>query len=117
MSDNKDYAWKYQLKIRYNMTPEDWAAMLASQGGCCAICQKPQVQEPIRFATDHCHTNGNVRGLLCKRCNLSLGWYEEFKVRVQEYLNERLADGIRQKCMFELYEEIHEESGLHEVRG
>jgi hypothetical protein len=26
-----------------------------------------------RFAVDHCHTSGKIRGLLCTNCNTAIG--------------------------------------------
>lgn len=48
-------------------------AVLASQDGGCAICgAKPKTR---RLNIDHCHATGQVRGLLCPRCNRGLGWF------------------------------------------
>lgn len=57
------------------MTPEDYAEMLASQNGGCAICGDPPGDR--RLAIDHCHTTGEVRGLLCGPCNTSLGQFKD----------------------------------------
>ena len=65
---------------KFGLTPLDYARMLATQGGLCAICRKPEVRMrdglPMRLAVDHDHESGRVRGLLCARCNLLLGAYE-----------------------------------------
>lgn len=53
------------------MSPERFAAMLESQGGVCAICGG--VNRDRALAVDHCHATGEIRGLLCTRCNTSLG--------------------------------------------
>jgi hypothetical protein len=59
---------------------EEWqySRRLRQQGGTCAICRQPETQvgtggETLPLAVDHCHTGGHVRGLLCSRCNLTLG--------------------------------------------
>jgi len=57
------------LKQRYGMTSADKAALLASQGGVCAIC----LTHPARPVVDHCHDTGAVRGILCRGCNFKLG--------------------------------------------
>lgn len=67
------------LLHRYGLTGEDFDAMMDAQGGCCKLCGNPP--EPTRRHTtlvvDHCHLTGKVRGLLCNRCNLILGFIEQ----------------------------------------
>ena len=80
--------WKYELKAKYNITPDDYDALLASQSGVCAICLGPQEGQK-RFAVDHDHASGRVRGLLCTRCNRSLGGFGDDPAtlsRAAEYL-------------------------------
>lgn len=60
-----------KLKKLYGITREEYAVMLASQGGQCAICRKTNGAH--RLAVDHCHATGRVRGLLCHGCNHVLG--------------------------------------------
>jgi len=50
--------------------------MSESQGGICAICKKPP-QQNKRLAVDHCHTTGDIRGLLCDLCNRGLGFFQD----------------------------------------
>lgn len=52
------------------VTDAEYAAMLARQGGGCAICgTTPKTR---RLNVDHDHRTGAVRGLLCHRCNRAL---------------------------------------------
>lgn len=53
-------------KTKYNLTAEQYAALLAAQGGVCAICLRPMRYE---LHVEHCHANNVVRGLACKTCN------------------------------------------------
>jgi len=39
------------------------------QKGCCAICGKHQRMFKRRLNLDHNHKTGQIRGLLCYRCN------------------------------------------------
>ena len=50
----------------------DFKAMEKNQGGLCKICQQPE-KEGTRLCVDHDHKTGRIRGLLCRRCNRTLG--------------------------------------------
>lgn len=58
---------------KYNMTLQDYARMLCDQEGKCAICTVPLTEVHI----DHCHENNHVRGLLCVRCNTTIGRFND----------------------------------------
>ena len=60
------------LKKNYGITPEDYDEMLEAQSGVCAICEQ-NCGSGRRLAVDHNHATGAVRGLLCTKCNTSLG--------------------------------------------
>lgn len=72
---------RWNLKTAYGVTPERYAEMLAEQDGKCAICGKTEVTvrrgTTMRLSLDHCHATGKVRGLLCNRCNRSIGLMED----------------------------------------
>lgn len=57
----------------YDMSPQDYAALFAWQGGKCYVCGKRTTK---RLAVDHDHRTGEQRGLLCANdewgCNMSL---------------------------------------------
>lgn len=58
------------IEKTYGLTSADYDALLARQGGRCAICRgRPKSK---RLAVDHAHDTGAVRGLLCARCNHDL---------------------------------------------
>ncbi len=40
-----------------------------AQGGCCAMCKRAENTFKRRLNVDHNHKTGQVRGLLCYRCN------------------------------------------------
>jgi len=52
------------------MSPQDYEALLALQGGGCAICGGHPRTE--RLHVDHDHKTSEVRGLLCSACNREL---------------------------------------------
>lgn len=65
---------KARLKLYYGLTPEQYDAMALAQDGKCAICKKVvDGDHHERLHVDHDHTTGNVRGLLCRECNVMLG--------------------------------------------
>ncbi len=75
---------RYKLK-KYGLTAEDFFAILEGQGGLCAICgdvlDKPYI--------DHDHDTGEVRGLLCLKCNAGIGMLNddpEILKSAREYL-------------------------------
>lgn len=58
-----------RLMENYGLTLEDYAALLAAQGGRCAICGGTRKKN---LDVDHDHKKvgrESVRGLLCPRCN------------------------------------------------
>lgn len=74
----------HHLKKTFGITVEEADALLAQQGGRCAICQEP-ITDSRGFAphVDHCHTTGKVRGILCFPCNAGLGSFRDDVTRLQ----------------------------------
>jgi hypothetical protein len=66
----------HERKKKYGVSPVDYAEMLVKQNGVCAIC-KGLNRDGRSLALDHCHQTGKKRGLLCGRCNLTLGRVED----------------------------------------
>lgn len=62
---------------RYGITNEQYQEMLKSQNGTCKICKGPETMKGRSLAVDHCHTTGQVRGLLCGKCNQGLGSFRD----------------------------------------
>lgn len=65
------------LKHKYNITQLEYDAVLAAQGGGCAICGAATPGGKRPFHVDHCHTNNQVRGILCHGCNIGLGGFKD----------------------------------------
>jgi Recombination endonuclease VII len=81
------------LQRRYGISREEYAALLARQGGVCAICGKPAEKT---LCVDHCHSTGKIRGLLCRKCNFGLGCYAEDQaamIATLAYLGHGASDG------------------------
>ena len=64
-------------KNKYGLDIKEYDRMFKKQDGKCAICKKPETRKRkdrvLRLAVDHNHRTGNVRGLLCHKCNAGIG--------------------------------------------
>ena len=70
----KEVGRKNKLKQSYGITIEQYNEMLKAQNHKCAICEKDETEvSRNRLFVDHCHTTGDVRGLLCLNCNTAIG--------------------------------------------
>ena len=67
---------------KYGVTREDYASMMDSQGGVCVICAKG-CDTHGHLCVDHDHATGEVRGLLCHRCNAGLGYFKDDPILMQ----------------------------------
>lgn len=77
---NKHNAAASQRYINYRIRQDKFDAMLSAQKGLCAICfGKFGSRGPY---VDHDHLRGNVRGLLCARCNTGLGMFGDDQERM-----------------------------------
>lgn len=70
----KEKRFENRLKS-YGITIELYNEMLEQQGGVCAICKKNDSRH--RLSVDHDHNTGKVRGLLCHKCNRTLGVFND----------------------------------------
>jgi hypothetical protein len=83
--ENKANGIKDSLR-KYGITQNDFDVMLAGQWEGCAICKMPFTKTPD---VDHDHVSGHVRGLLCRKCNLIVGYLEndeELILKATDYL-------------------------------
>lgn len=63
----RSYNQERRLKVTFGITWDEYDFMLACQNYRCAICEgKPR---KYALAVDHDHKTGELRGLLCSRCN------------------------------------------------
>lgn len=81
---------KLKIKLRqYGLSVEEFLEIIDKQENKCAICgEKPKHNR--KLAIDHNHITGQVRGLLCFKCNSSIGLLNEDVVilnKIIEYLN------------------------------
>jgi hypothetical protein len=66
---NPDQAAFNRASSRYGMTREQWDALPAH----CEICGKTEG----KFAVDHDHDTGAIRGKVCNGCNTALAYFDE----------------------------------------
>ena len=73
-----------QIKAKYGISKEEYLSLIERQDNKCAICGEEETapnhwkeNQPRRLAIDHCHDSGIIRGLLCYRCNTTLGKVED----------------------------------------
>ncbi len=77
-------------KFGDRITLTQWKEINEQQHGLCAICGEPEVAKfhgkVRRLAVDHNHTTGDIRGLVCYKCNTRLGWFEKYQAAVLNHL-------------------------------
>ena len=91
-----------QLKLQavtrqYGLSPAEYDMILKSQDNCCAICRAHVSNQKLHV--DHDHVNGEVRGLLCVRCNMGLGCFKDEKKNLERaiwYIHREIFRGITQ---------------------
>jgi hypothetical protein len=71
------------MVAKYGIDRPTFEAMVAKQGGACAICGGQPNGKGDRFHVDHCHTSGRIRGLLCHSCNTGLGLFADDPARLR----------------------------------
>ncbi len=88
--DHPDKVRATQLKAKYGIDYSEYEALVERAMGKCSICGKPETNfnqyGPRVLNVDHDHESGRVRGLLCTGCNTKLGWFENNRDAVMNYL-------------------------------
>lgn len=87
----KDKAYSYSLKYNYGITFTQFQSIFDQQNGMCVICARGN----IRLIVDHDHETKQIRGLICVRCNIMLGYIEttstEIYERAMKYIHKHIA--------------------------
>ena len=73
---NPDWARSWKLKTLYGVTLEEYHKIFEKQGKCCAVC-KIKVPTKPGWCLDHNHKTGEMRGILCPKCNRGLGYLDD----------------------------------------
>ncbi len=73
---------------KYGLSYNEWKELWYAQDGRCVVCDK-FFAETKDICVDHDHKTGKVRSLLCKRCNIGIGLFDDdpkLFENVMEYL-------------------------------
>ena len=80
------------IKRKYGISIGVYDAMHKSQSGLCACCGQPETALHWKgkrrvLAIDHDHKTGQVRQLICHRCNIILGLAKEDPETLRQLAN------------------------------
>jgi hypothetical protein len=76
-----------QRKHNYGITKAEYDDLLLKQNGLCAICQTDTPSGKGAWHVDHDHMTKRVRGLLCHKCNVGLGNFNDSGSVLQSAIN------------------------------
>ena len=65
----------------FGITSKEFIRMEEEQHYACAICRTIDCSTNS-MDVDHCHETGEIRGLLCRSCNLALGLLKDDSKRL-----------------------------------
>lgn len=80
--ENKEVAKFRSIKNKYNLGKLEYSELIKIQNGKCAICKKNE-----ELVVDHNHKTKEVRGLLCWKCNVGLGHFNDNPEYLKEAIN------------------------------
>lgn len=82
-----DFDRNRRFMTKYGITIEQHDAMRVAQNNSCDICNG-ELGHGKQVHVDHDHRNGKVRALLCARCNVGLGMFNDVVAlrRAADYL-------------------------------
>lgn len=83
---NERIAARTRLK-KYGVTQEEFLNFIKLAADKCPGCQRKSSQFSGRWCLDHCHTTGNVRGVLCGKCNSALGFADDSVETLQRLIS------------------------------
>jgi hypothetical protein len=64
-------------KLRTGLSAIEYERLKTEQAGRCAICFISEKELHRSLCADHCHITGKPRGLLCDKCNVVLGYFND----------------------------------------
>lgn len=82
----KETLTRARFKKVYGFSVEQRELLIVQQQGKCWICQAPEIDLGRKLSIDHDHETGEVRGLLCQKCNSGIGYFNDNKVLLERAL-------------------------------
>ena len=75
-------AYRNHIKRKYGLTIDELNKRLLEQGNKCLICKRDfaTLNKWNAACIDHSHETGKIRGILCRKCNLTLAYIENFNL-------------------------------------
>lgn len=86
----KDRHRELHMAKRYSISVEEYRRLFEVFDSKCGICGKPETTKGKVLSVDHNHATGQVRGLLCGKCNKGLGFLQDdvsLVDKIKQYLN------------------------------
>lgn len=72
MNDRENQTRRHRM-WRYKLTQKEMIQLELNANGRCSICKR----KSDNMHVDHNHLTGKVRELICKKCNIAIGYVEE----------------------------------------
>lgn len=69
---NREHVAIQRASLRYNISYQEASQLFELRKKGCEVCQSH-----ARLGIDHDHKTGRIRGVLCNRCNLALGYVDD----------------------------------------
>lgn len=76
---------KSHLRKCYGLAITDYMDMAERQNNACAVCGRVPTRELLMV--DHDHITGKIRGLLCRPCNMGIGFLGDNLDGVKKAIN------------------------------
>jgi hypothetical protein len=76
--ENKEKVRDTQYRYTYGISLQEYNELAQEQNNCCAICGiHAKHTHNSKLVVDHDHDTGEVRGLLCSKCNKGIGLLQD----------------------------------------
>ena len=73
----KKRQYKANIKYMYGVSIEWVEERLAAHNNKCKVCGTKMKLYTNTVAIDHCHETGEVRDIVCKKCNTAMGQFRD----------------------------------------